>query len=136
MQLLLIFASYNKFKCCPFYFSNNSYVIITCPDLNCYILFYEWIVGCSTFFFESRNNKNDPVLIWLTGGPGCGSEVALFYENGPFRFGNNLSLVWNDYGWDQVAINSLFYNAYYIASHHTKRHLIRPNSILFSYWHQ
>ena len=53
-------------------------------------------------FFESRNNKNDPVVIWLTGGPGCSSELALFYENGPFHIANNLSLVWNDYGWDKV----------------------------------
>lgn len=54
------------------------------------------------FFFESRNSKNDPVVIWLTGGPGCSSELALFYENGPFQISNNLSLVWNDYGWDKV----------------------------------
>ncbi|KAK7412973.1 hypothetical protein VNO78_04770 [Psophocarpus tetragonolobus] len=60
------------------------------------------------FFFESRNNnKDDPVVIWLTGGPGCGSELALFYENGPFHIANNLSLIWNDYGWDQAS-NILF----------------------------
>lgn len=55
------------------------------------------------FFFESRNRKEDPVVIWLTGGPGCSSELALFYENGPFKIANNLSLVWNEYGWDQAA---------------------------------
>lgn len=55
------------------------------------------------FFFESRNNKTtDPVVIWLTGGPGCSSELAMFYENGPFKVTNNLSLVWNEYGWDKV----------------------------------
>nr|KYP68582.1 Serine carboxypeptidase-like 49 [Cajanus cajan] len=54
------------------------------------------------FFFESRNNKDDPVIIWLAGGPGCSSELALFYENGPFHIANNLSLVWNVFGWDQV----------------------------------
>ncbi|KAL2328559.1 hypothetical protein Fmac_021986 [Flemingia macrophylla] len=59
------------------------------------------------FFFESRNRKDDPVVIWLTGGPGCGSELALFYENGPFHFANNLSLIWNDFGWDQAS-NILF----------------------------
>lgn len=55
------------------------------------------------FFFGSRNSKNDPVVIWLTGGPGCSSELALFYENGPFKIANNLSLVWNEYGWDKVS---------------------------------
>ncbi|WJX74325.1 Serine carboxypeptidase-like 48 [Trifolium repens] len=61
------------------------------------------------FFFESRNNKDDPVVIWLTGGPGCSSELALFYENGPFQFSkdNNSSLVWNKYGWD-AASNIIF----------------------------
>ncbi|KAE9461234.1 hypothetical protein C3L33_06821, partial [Rhododendron williamsianum] len=56
------------------------------------------------FFFESRNNNtDDPVVIWLTGGPGCGSELALFYENGPFHIANNLSLLWNEFGWDQAS---------------------------------
>ncbi|XP_027365210.1 serine carboxypeptidase-like 48 isoform X2 [Abrus precatorius] len=55
------------------------------------------------FFFESRNSKKDPVVIWLTGGPGCSSELAVFYENGPFKIADNMSLVWNDYGWDKVS---------------------------------
>ncbi|CAN4120370.1 unnamed protein product [Withania somnifera] len=55
------------------------------------------------FFFESRSNKNDPIVIWLTGGPGCSSELALFYENGPFQISDNMSLVWNDFGWDKVS---------------------------------
>ncbi|KAK2380228.1 serine carboxypeptidase [Trifolium repens] len=60
------------------------------------------------FFFKSRNSTNDdPVVIWLAGGPGCGGEIAVFYENGPFLIANNLSLVWNDYGWDKAS-NILF----------------------------
>ncbi|KAL0370105.1 UNVERIFIED_CONTAM: Serine carboxypeptidase-like 48 [Sesamum angustifolium] len=55
------------------------------------------------FFFESRNSRTDPVVIWLTGGPGCSSELALFYENGPFHITKNLSLTWNDFGWDKVS---------------------------------
>ncbi|CAL1387012.1 unnamed protein product [Linum trigynum] len=55
------------------------------------------------FFFESRNSKKDPVVIWLTGGPGCSSELAIFYENGPFSIANNMSLVWNNFGWDQAS---------------------------------
>lgn len=59
------------------------------------------------FFFESRTNKSNPVVIWLTGGPGCSSELALFYENGPFHITDNLTLAWNDYGWDKAS-NILF----------------------------
>lgn len=56
------------------------------------------------FFFESRGNKtDDPVVLWMTGGPGCASELALFYENGPFKITDNLTLVWNDFGWDKVS---------------------------------
>ncbi|XP_019451934.1 PREDICTED: serine carboxypeptidase-like [Lupinus angustifolius] len=59
------------------------------------------------FFFESRTSKDDPIVIWLTGGPGCSSAIAMFYENGPFKLANNTSLVWNDYGWDKAS-NILF----------------------------
>ncbi|KAE9461233.1 hypothetical protein C3L33_06820, partial [Rhododendron williamsianum] len=67
-----------------------------------------WVFCCCRmfyFFFESRKNKStsDPVVIWLTGGPGCSSELALFYENGPFHIAKNLSLLWNDFGWDQAS---------------------------------
>lgn len=65
-------------------------------------------------FFESRKSKSEPVVIWLTGGPGCGSEVALFYENGPFHIADNMSLIWNDYGWDKVGILIHIWNVYTI----------------------
>ncbi|KAL8241453.1 hypothetical protein R6Q59_014807 [Mikania micrantha] len=55
------------------------------------------------YFFQSRNSKDDPVVIWLTGGPGCSSAIALFNENGPFHLTKNSSLIWNDYGWDKVS---------------------------------
>nr|GMD25395.1 serine carboxypeptidase-like [Ipomoea batatas]GMD27261.1 serine carboxypeptidase-like [Ipomoea batatas] len=55
------------------------------------------------FFFESRSNKSEPVVIWLSGGPGCSSSLALFYENGPFYIADNQSLIWNDYGWDKAS---------------------------------
>ncbi|EOA22895.1 hypothetical protein CARUB_v10003627mg [Capsella rubella] len=55
------------------------------------------------FFFESRNNSADPVVIWLSGGPGCSSSIAMFYENGPFKISDDFSLSWNDFGWDKVS---------------------------------
>lgn len=35
-------------------------------------------------FKSRRGNENEPLVMWLTGGPGCASETALFNENGPF----------------------------------------------------
>ncbi|XP_038718221.1 serine carboxypeptidase-like [Tripterygium wilfordii] len=56
------------------------------------------------FFFESRNDKkNDPIVIWLSGGPGVSGSIALFYENGPFHIAEDLSLIWIEYGWDKVS---------------------------------
>ncbi|KAL2511212.1 Serine carboxypeptidase-like 49 [Abeliophyllum distichum] len=54
------------------------------------------------FFLESRDRRRDPVVVWLSGGPGCSSSIALFYENGPFLLTENLSLVLNDFGWDKL----------------------------------
>ena len=42
------------------------------------------------------------MVIWLTGRPGYCSELALFYENGPFHIADNMSLLWNEFGWDHV----------------------------------
>merc|ERR550514_964333 len=36
------------------------------------------------WFFEARESpETAPLVLWMTGGPGCSSEVALFGENGP-----------------------------------------------------
>jgi cathepsin A (carboxypeptidase C) len=56
------------------------------------------------WLFRSRRDKdNDPIVMWLTGGPGCSSETALFYENGPFSLDDNLNLVNNTNSWNDVA---------------------------------
>jgi cathepsin A (carboxypeptidase C) len=61
----------------------------------------------SLFFwlFESRGNKaQDPLVIWLTGGPGCSSELALLVENGPYYVNKeNNTLRINPYAWNNNA---------------------------------
>ena len=54
-------------------------------------------------FRSRRDADNDPVVMWLTGGPGCSSETALFYENGPFSLNDDLSLNNNSQSWTSVA---------------------------------
>lgn len=56
------------------------------------------------WFFKSRNDPStDPLVLWLTGGPGCSSGIAVFYENGPFSFNDDLSLKKNPYSWNTAA---------------------------------
>ena len=56
------------------------------------------------WLFNSRSAPStDPLVMWLTGGPGCASGIALFYENGPFKLDDDLTLINNAYSWNEVS---------------------------------
>ncbi|KAK1322214.1 Serine carboxypeptidase-like 35 [Acorus calamus] len=62
------------------------------------------------WFFEAEGGVSDnPLLLWLNGGPGCSSiAYGAAQELGPFLVRNNgSSLVFNNYAWNKVA-NLLF----------------------------
>ncbi|XP_038977334.1 serine carboxypeptidase-like 18 isoform X1 [Phoenix dactylifera] len=62
------------------------------------------------YFIESeRNPSEDPLLLWLTGGPGCSAFSGLVFEIGPLKFvtaeynGSLPNLVYHPYSWTKVA---------------------------------
>ncbi|KAI7979679.1 Serine carboxypeptidase-like 6, partial [Camellia lanceoleosa] len=62
------------------------------------------------YFVKSESNpKEDPLILWLTGGPGCSAFSAFIYEIGPLYFevkqndGSLPTLVLNPNSWTKVA---------------------------------
>ncbi|OAQ97755.1 hypothetical protein LLEC1_00419 [Akanthomyces lecanii] len=56
------------------------------------------------WFFESRDDpSNDPLILWLQGGPGCSGMSGLFFENGPAKISENLTIVRNPDSWNNKA---------------------------------
>jgi len=59
--------------------------------------------GADLFYWlmKSRGDKDiDPLVFWLTGGPGCASELAVMYENGPWHINDDITLRKNGYSWN------------------------------------
>lgn len=62
------------------------------------------------WFVESENSPSeDPVVLWLNGGPGCSSLDGFFYEHGPFEVDVNdySKLVEREYRWNKN-VNMLY----------------------------
>jgi cathepsin A (carboxypeptidase C) len=57
------------------------------------------------WLFESKSDPaNDPLIMWLSGGPGCSSQLALFAENGPCKVNKNgTDTIANPYSWHNKA---------------------------------
>lgn len=62
------------------------------------------------YFVQSeRNSSEDPLVLWLNGGPGCSSFDGFIYEHGPFNFeaaktkGGLPILHLNPYSWSKVS---------------------------------
>eukprot|EP01043_Picozoa_sp_COSAG02_P004218 COSAG02_NODE_108_length_36286_cov_19.437478_21_plen_802_part_00 len=60
------------------------------------------------WMFEARRDPSTaPLVLWLTGGPGCSSELAVFYEQGPYRLDKEGNVKINPHSWTEIA-NVLF----------------------------
>ncbi|KAI3830921.1 hypothetical protein MKW92_046939 [Papaver armeniacum] len=68
--------------------------------------------GKSLFYYfvvSERNPSEDPVVLWLNGGPGCSSFDGFVYEHGPFNYqaaktqGGLPQIQLNPYSWSKVS---------------------------------
>eukprot|EP00996_Jenningsia_fusiforme_P000424 NODE_1368_length_1565_cov_54.450528_g1230_i0.p1 GENE.NODE_1368_length_1565_cov_54.450528_g1230_i0~~NODE_1368_length_1565_cov_54.450528_g1230_i0.p1 ORF type:complete len:454 (+),score=54.26 NODE_1368_length_1565_cov_54.450528_g1230_i0:49-1410(+) len=54
--------------------------------------------------FASRNPNSTTTILWMTGGPGCSSELALFAENGPCKISaDGTKTISNPFSWNTDA---------------------------------
>lgn len=70
--------------------SQDDYVQMNIPGYT-----HDWYSGYFNFtnkdihyvYLESQNDRdNDPLVLWVAGGPGCSGLYSMYYEIGPFRF--------------------------------------------------
>ena len=53
---------------------------------------------------SARDPVNDPVVLWMNGGPGCSSMEGLLAELGPYLINpDGKTLKKNIYGWNKVS---------------------------------
>lgn len=68
-----------------------------------------WLLHCKpsteSRFFESRSSpQEDPLVLWLNGGPGCSSTTGLLFELGPCSIEENgTSTRYNPHSWNSKA---------------------------------
>merc|ERR1719379_2435267 len=58
------------------------------------------------WLFESKSDPTtDPLIMWLSGGPGCSSQLALLAENGPCSIDKTdfTKTIKNAYSWNSNA---------------------------------
>lgn len=79
-------------------------------DKHLFFWFFEKRTGKTTdspsSYYSSNKNNNAtiPLVLWLTGGPGCSSTLALLTENGPCSVNSDgTTTTINPYSWTQVA---------------------------------
>lgn len=60
--------------------------------------------GIGFVYFSQTNPSEDPVILWMNGGPGCSSLIGMVTEHGPFLFKAGTTQMYiNPYSWNKKA---------------------------------
>lgn len=86
--------------CDPSVVQSSGYIDI--PGVNNTLKHYfYWLFGPRKW---SNDGREPPVIMWMTGGPGCSSTMALLTELGPCMMNETSGeLYYNTYGWNDEA---------------------------------
>ena len=107
MKLLLLYLFFQLFhsKNCP----KSNFQVHSLPDLNedlpCN---YAHLSKISTnknlfyWFFYNQSNPHFPVILFINGGPGASSLIALFHEIGPLKIQKDLNLKIREGNWMEI----------------------------------
>ena len=106
LSICIVFASDNEdlVTSIPYYTGNK-------VNFKTYSGYLNGESGALFYLFtesSSDNPSNDPLILWLNGGPGCSSLMGQFIEFGPYHpynYGNNIE--YNLFSWNSFA-NILF----------------------------
>jgi cathepsin A (carboxypeptidase C) len=96
VKIILLFALITALSC-----RSDSKIFFN-EDMESGIMWISTYNDMFYWLFRSRNNSSTaPLVLWLTGELGCASELAIFYENGPFTINDDLSLKRNKFSWNE-----------------------------------
>jgi len=114
------FVDYDDWRKSTLRFSHNDSLIVNLPGLTSRPTFrhysgYLKATGTRKLFYwfveSNRSPKNDPLVLWLNGGPGCSTVDGLLMQHGPFMMNDDgATLRKNPYSWNKVA-NMLYVDA-------------------------
>uniref|UniRef100_UPI00398E8AF3 lysosomal protective protein n=1 Tax=Pristiophorus japonicus TaxID=55135 RepID=UPI00398E8AF3 len=93
------------------YFSSDE--VLSLPGLSTRLNFRQWSGYLQAapgihlhywFVTSQRDPVQDPLILWLNGGPGCSSLDGFLAENGPLHVKDDGSTLYiNEYSWNKVA---------------------------------
>ena len=101
--------------------------------LKCLVLIHKKSTPLFRFIKSASSQpNNDPVVLWLNGGPGCSSMIGLLQEHGPFRVKNNKSFLAPECHSDVVVLYICLWQHKKLS---TQQYLLNRKRWILHIWH-